>query len=312
MRPSSITDQEKQGPVFLAFIKKCAPLALLVLSSSLVYVPSANAEYEGCPETWVLNTSQSASNDGYAIYDPSLSKQLSDIQKIRGVSNMTIKAPTSYSVVTFDGELGPIDEKVLKQIPWGSLSSPFHYLYGNSIVEETFVVEVRGCSGTRSFVNRRELAQNISFTTTTAEEWVKENPVVFKDFKEEQDFLAYLNLVQEKIKREAALFSKLQNGRQVLLTSSFLFKKSPKLRLEIVPQSPNCVNNFNNRYLSIELGSLCNFAFSINDLTERRSIFETFAVDGRPVLSEITCVKGKVTKKVRAVKPACPSGYKKK
>jgi len=26
----------------------------------------------------------------------------------------------------------------------------------------------------------------------------------------------------------------------------------------------------------------------------------------------ITCIKGKVVKKVTAVKPACPSGYKKK
>jgi hypothetical protein len=31
-----------------------------------------------------------------------------------------------------------------------------------------------------------------------------------------------------------------------------------------------------------------------------------------PVLKTITCVKGAVTKKVIALKPVCPAGYKKK
>jgi hypothetical protein len=31
-----------------------------------------------------------------------------------------------------------------------------------------------------------------------------------------------------------------------------------------------------------------------------------------PVQKTITCVKGKVTKKIKAVAPKCPGGYKKK
>jgi hypothetical protein len=36
------------------------------------------------------------------------------------------------------------------------------------------------------------------------------------------------------------------------------------------------------------------------------------AVEAAPKKTTITCVKGKTTKKVTAVKPKCPSGYKKK
>lgn len=302
----------KQGANVLPFIKKFAPVVLLALSSSVIAAPPANAEYEGCPETWTLKTGSSGSDISQPNFDPSLYQQLTDIQKLRGASNMTINRLSSYSVISFAGKSGPVDEKVLKELPWGPVSSSLQYLYGESVVEETYIVEVRGCAGTSSFVNKRPFAPSISFIHSTSEEWVKQNQSIFKDFKEEQDFLAHLTLVQEKIKREAALGAKLQNGRQIPLIGSFNFKQFPAMSLEIVPQSPNCVRPLNDRYLNLELGRLCSFAFSINNRTVSRDIFGSFEVDGRPVLSEIICVKGKISKKVKAVKPVCPSGYKKK
>jgi hypothetical protein len=44
---------------------------------------------------------------------------------------------------------------------------------------------------------------------------------------------------------------------------------------------------------------------------ETTYIFEPFTIN-LPSKQSITCVKGKVTKKVTAVKPKCPTGYKKK
>jgi hypothetical protein len=38
----------------------------------------------------------------------------------------------------------------------------------------------------------------------------------------------------------------------------------------------------------------------------------SFSVLEVPKMSVITCVNGKLTKKVTAIKPKCPSGYKKK
>ena len=42
------------------------------------------------------------------------------------------------------------------------------------------------------------------------------------------------------------------------------------------------------------------------------TLFEPFNLDLRIKSISITCIKGKVTKKVTAISPKCPAGYKKK
>ncbi len=297
--------------------KKCIPLLVLSSLVLLLSTPStARAQYEGCPDTWILKTEQTGSELLPSQVAPSLSEQLKEIQKTLGTSNMVIKSVTSSPVVNFAGESGPIDEKVLKQFPSGRAAIPFGFLYGRSLIEETYVVEVRGCVNPGLFISRKNFNSYFTYSNSSATDWVKNvGPTFFSDFKKEQQFLNQLALMENKIKSEAASLVKWPSDRRVTLPtqSGFITGRGTNLLwINTILQSPNCTDFVGGRYLFLELGSVCKFAFSVNWGGPNSVVFETFEIDGRFLNKTINCVKGKVTKKVTAVNPKCPVGYKKK
>jgi hypothetical protein len=63
------------------------------------------------------------------------------------------------------------------------------------------------------------------------------------------------------------------------------------------------------------LSGRCVIAFSQEGNAEFKpasNLILDFNINGVGGKTTITCVKGKLTKKVTAVKPVCPAGYKKK
>ena len=102
--------------------------------------------------------------------------------------------------------------------------------------------------------------------------------------------------------------------------------------LDLSPGCSGIVVNGNGpmRYgISINSGQTCEFAFALASqgfvvpslygyiLSDKNQnplyILESFKISGpTPKKITITCVKGKLTKKITAVKPVCPAGYKKK
>ncbi len=297
--------------------KKYTSFLALSVSAVLFLTPlPARAEYEGCPDTWILKTEQLGSDISPPQVVPSISEQLQAIQKIRGSSNMVIKPPTSSSVVNFTGESGPIDEKILKQFPSGRAAIPFGFLYGRSLIEEVYVVEVRGCANPGLFISRKNFNTYFTYSNSTAADWVKINSSFFVDFKKEQDFLNTLALMEKNIRSQAASLVKWPRDRKVILPTQSAFITGRVtvniLWINIIPQSPNCTNVAGRSVLVLELGSICKFAFSVNWNGPNSVVFETFEIDGRVLNKTITCVKGKLTKKVTAVGPKCPTGYKKK
>jgi hypothetical protein len=276
---------------------------------------TARAQYEGCPDTWILKTEQLGSDLLPSQVVPSVSEQLQEIQKTLGTSNMIIKPATSSSVVNFAGESGPIDEKILKRFPSGMSAKSFGFLYGRSIINETYVVEVRGCANPGLFNSRKYLNTNFTYSNSTAADWVKLNSWLFLDFKKEQEFLNQLALMESKIKSEAESLVRWPREGRVTLPTLFPFMTGrglTRISINTIPQSPNCTNLVGDRNLYLELGSICKFAFSANLFSANSVVFETFEIDGRFLNKTINCVKGKVTKKVTAVNPKCPTGYKKK
>jgi hypothetical protein len=87
-------------------------------------------------------------------------------------------------------------------------------------------------------------------------------------------------------------------------------------QISVIPMTPNCIGGFDGsegKVPYIVKGKKCTFAFAIGEPGNTKlTVLKKFEIDGRVTSSTITCVKGKLTKKVTSLKPKCPTGYKKK
>jgi len=78
------------------------------------------------------------------------------------------------------------------------------------------------------------------------------------------------------------------------------------------PKSANTLNDTRSR-LQAALSSSCIADVTLNDFRgEVDSVIAQAKTSASTKKVTITCVKGKATKKVTAVNPKCPKGYKKK
>ena len=165
---------------------------------------------------------------------------------------------------------------------------------------------------------------------TTAEEWSKSHDSSFDDFKKQQEFATKLN---EENLTSQSIVDKRRNtpnasGSTLLLPQVFRLNnasigifKFPGPNLMLQSLTPGCIapSKDNSRYANFVFGRKCQFAWSVMGRVDVNSptnkdvalvMFEPFTIDGSPTSVTLQCVKGKLTKKVTAVNPKCPSGYK--
>jgi hypothetical protein len=83
--------------------------------------------------------------------------------------------------------------------------------------------------------------------------------------------------------------------------------------------TPNVCNFANGNFTLLSVGTCKSRLNQAGDGTWEPAspvdiVFEVLPARAQTVVKKttITCIKGKVTKKVTAVKPVCPAGYKKK
>jgi hypothetical protein len=89
------------------------------------------------------------------------------------------------------------------------------------------------------------------------------------------------------------------------------FQYSPQIykQLDLIKQAESFVAE----QIAIELATAKTKAETeANAVAQVKSKPDPDAQAATPKKSTITCIKGKLTKKVTAVKPKCPTGYKKK
>jgi hypothetical protein len=149
---------------------------------------------------------------------------------------------------------------------------------------------------------------NIPIVYSTLDEWILANQSSFQDFTQETA------LVEAVRKKEADWISFGKASKSSLTTSSIIWVK-PVLdggKILVIPMTPNCIGGFDGStgstpYLAI--GKKCTFAFA-GQGNNKLTVLKKFEIDSRVIANTVTCVKGKLTKKVTAVKPKCPSGYK--
>ena len=186
-------------------------------------------------------------------------------------------------------------------------------------------VEIKNCPS-KIFIFKSSWLQrvNLNFNSTTASSWADSNPQAFKDFRQQENFANTISevtpIAQSIIKRSISNSQKL--GTPLELSSQILDNSIlQKVRLEnyiigAFALTPGCLSPaaFPSTHRFI-FGKECQFAFGVyktvlDPIENPIFLFETFNLDLRLKPITITCTKGKLTKKVTAVKPKCPSGYK--
>ena len=323
----------------------------IFLSATLLSfnMPSnAYAATDGCPDTWVIDTSKFPNEDlnkAKAKYGPEIiisesqSKKLSSYAGIDGVSPKidylesffhTIEIP-SESFVGFDKR-------------WRS----FLYLYSKSTMQFTIKVEKKGCIKPGIFTfstnvptggrEKMPMTSPLVVKKVSATTWAEDNPSWFTDFKAQGEFANNLKkatvAVQDFLNNQKSLTKDKYIYPHVLLDPYFpnIFVPSSRGYLNLIAQvlDPKCIDFVYSKEdkvysPSIKLGKKCDFAWSVNnyskagyqnaydDVLNELIIFDGIStIDLSRKSITINCLKGKVTKKVTGFNPKCPTGYKKK
>ena len=185
-----------------------------------------------------------------------------------------------------------------------------------------------------------------AFFQTTAKEWSIANNYKFKDYLSAENFSACLDSVKKSFGYPRSTFNSLteypylfmgnggffsssNNSCGIMQSSSPAFTKTYADYLILLELSPGCSWPLGTRMgVAIASGKVCEFAIGIvsegwapidimylsDGMTIKGpiSILESFKITGPTALKPqtINCVKGKIKKKITAIKPVCPSGYK--
>jgi len=284
-------------------------VVLLALFSALFQIPS-NAATDGCPDTWLIDTTQYPN------------QELDAAKKRIGV-NMAIT--TSAKVIEYQGPLGSMPAHNVVTAPFRM--NPLGYLYANSKVQTTVQVEVKGCAnkGSFNFVSKWINPELNRFELTTAAKFADQFPEKFSDFKQQALFAESVRTLEKSLQER--LEYPIRIGMKSIpfgLIDSWEQRRLQPINARIglyytFALTPKCLNQTEENLIELVSGSgECKFALgarvrtnSMEKSYETTYIFEPFSIN-LPSVKSISCVKGKVTKKVSAVKPKCPSGYKKK
>jgi len=291
-------------------MRKYVVIATSILLLTFGLPATSQAATDGCPDTWVIDTSQYPS------------KELEEAKMKLGQS--MVKTIVSQKVIEYKGALG-----VLPRLETGLLPRHpmYSYLYGHSVVETDVKVEVQNCSKPQLFKFRHGLYEPESYRpgyisrpkqwkTMSVSEWIQEKTTrgKFVDFKKEESFPKYLEDKKSQI-QEMVNKSK-RDANPKLTTQVMMIEDTDENGLKGFSLSPtalseNCVRppTVQGRYPDFIFGKKCDFAW-IYTTSEADVILESFTLDLTMKSNSITCVKAKLTKKVSGTNPKCPKGYK--
>ena len=274
---------------------------VLTLGLTVALAPVANAETEGCPDTWRVNSSRDA---GYK-------ELLAAKQQLGGdmVIDEGIWIYTDYS-----GELGPLPK------PRQRLDINDVYLYGNTKITLKYSVQVKNCPGATEFnFNLGTLKGDRSIALDVdSKKWASDNQSAFIDFVQANNFSQCLANNIKVLQTPGKVHIEYEVGRLKFISP---LTSSCGTGLLLIEKTPSCKESFSWgpwTRISITLGSKCVFAYgSLMGTKNSIEIFENFTIDSNKWKISITCVKGTSKKIVQGLKGyefkmKCPSGYKKK
>ena len=296
-------------------LKRLASCIAVSLGLAVWVAPTGSANTAGCPNTWVIDTSSSRGT-----------QELMQAKEKLG-ANMALTYKEVYS--DWSGQLGPMLSPAVK---W--LSEENKYLYGGTKVTTVYSVQVKDCPEKVEFRFVRAWDDR-TFTKIKPQEFAENNADSFVDFTYVNTFDNCIKKKIESLVKDFQTHSQLRQNKwqtrwpselQGPIYSSGSEKSSNcGYRSALIPISmtPNCKwiidikENASNPYFlsfgpSVAVGGKCDFGFStyVPSSTIEMPLFGLFTLDSSILKSTITCAKGKLTQKVTAVKPKCPSGYK--
>jgi hypothetical protein len=318
-------------------MKRIALFFLIIMSISTV-TPLANAVTDGCPSSWKIDSSISG---GW--------KELMKAKEVRG-SNMAIEVNESDMTYSdFSGEVGPVSKPTINVLGVPDLflysntkvaikisvqvkdcPGKTEFILQGGTLEEYFGFKI-----------------NPVFIQTTAKDFAANKTDFFIDFVKAQEFPSCIErLTKLIISGTSGAISGASGGKLAYTQIDYgldipgksfcnLARATSPILMHLTPGC-SWIDNSNETPrrigISVPPNKTCTIAFAfssyplINTLnanlglginpTEIKNpiyILESFTVSG-PITkkSTITCIKGKLTKKVTAVNPKCPAGYKKK
>ena len=300
---------------------KRAVFAASIILISIFSQEPASASTEGCPDTWSIDTSKFPNN-------PEL------IQAKQSLGPRMVESQVNQIITKYKGEQGDMPafpELVKNEV---TLRFSYWYLYGKSEIETTWKVEVKDCPNPGLFKFKHLLSENkfTSVEQTSATNWANAHESLFTDFKKQQNYAT--ELLQANTKSQELLDKRrpISSGRPSNLLTFQVFPlmngagnlfSNPSVYLSIQALTPKCLgpSSLLKGLTELVFGQKCKFAWSILERLESNNsqnqdmklvMFEPFTIDASFKDSTITCIKGKLSKKVSAVNPKCPAGYKKK
>jgi hypothetical protein len=305
---------------------------LSVLTLLVVGLTPARAanDYSKCPDTWKLATSDIQA----------LQKELDDAKILLG---------TNLAVSITSREI--LDSGIWRVYSTDKLNNP-NDTYWLPLLQlpmrTNYKIEVKGCPAPLNVsvpFSLGNLSVVKSSYSTLYEDMLRALPqssspgdlssrIKSFNFKQLEDSISLLKETVEANKRD------LLSGRNATIRGTFKYSDGVGTRssvllsmkpvsdqiiggiyggFQLLPERLNCVvlsasiisSAVQGPFKWIPAGTSCNYQL-VAYLPIINTIFQIDSVLIETATTEITCVKGKTTKKVKGVNPKCPKGYKKK
>lgn len=290
---------------------------LLAVGLTITPIFTASASTDGCPDTWKIDTS---SNSGYE----ELTKA-----KYRLGSDLAISEPV-IQYQNYSGELGPIAPPKDKSL----LTIEDVYLYGKTQVLWKIDVQQKNCASKVTFVfNRGTLSSYLGFTNVYSnvdpQAWAVANESSFVDFTKAAQFESCIRAQQRILSPSNLTAEPLRNQLLVGALGAVIRQRTYRdpcglsrvnQRRYLVYQdlTPECrfFTEESDRTTAIPKNGACEIALAL-PTRESLIIFSKFEIKAKDFEVKVTCVKGKLSKKLTTYKGyedriKCPAGYKKK
>jgi hypothetical protein len=328
-------------------VKRVSIITLVIFLISLGFPSISIASTDGCPDTWVIDTSKFPNEDlnkAVSKYGPEIIVSENQPKKLTSYAGIDGASPKLANLESFFHSVEiPSESFVGFDKRWRS----FLYLYSKSTMVFTIKVEKKGCVKPGLFTfntnvptggrEKMPMTSALEVKKISASKWAEENPFWFTDFKAQAEFANNLKratvAVQVFLDNQKSLTKDQYIYPHVLLDPYFpnIFVPSSRGYLNLIAQilDPNCIDFIYSKEdktysPSIKLGKKCDFVWSLNnygkagyqraydDAFNELIIFDEIStIDLSRKSITITCTKAKITKKVSGTNPKCPKGYKK-
>ena len=260
-------------------MKRVVFAVLLSLTSTLIQVPT-NAATNGCPDTWSLDTTQYPNSE-------------LESARLKLGKNIVTTETREYSPKDYSWATMPVNG--YRNFAWIA-----------TLPQRTIIkVEVKDCP-TKSFVFPIQANSNLLLQDMSASEWSAKNLNKFSNFKVAEQWLSDISIYKNYI----IDMSKEFKNKKLLSRPKYISMNDmdplPGYRLLIFNQECG-TDLIRPNVFRLKQGTTCQLGIGTEDV-----VFERFEIQNGNSESTINCAKGKITKKVTAVSPKCPTGYKKK